>query len=188
MRLPLLKNIMVIILLWHYPILLLTHGQWKDEKFGAPWTRCLFAAIAQWEFLCISHILKRTQVQALGIQFFIICHQDTKAFAALTSATASLLLTAALKTLGFYQHMEAWVQPRAIPSKKEQLLVQESVTCWSITHWPNQPFSPLCFKAEAKDKVHTEITMPNFHCFHGGVCTDKMPKILFLSTLNWWIE
>lgn len=62
----------------------------------------LFAAITQWEYLCISHILKRTQVEALGIQFFIICHQDTKAFAALTSATMSLLLTAAFKTFGFY--------------------------------------------------------------------------------------
>lgn len=52
-----------------------------------------------------------------------------KSFAALTSATASLLLTAALKTFGFYQHSDAWAQARAIPSKKEQLQVQESVTC-----------------------------------------------------------
>lgn len=179
---------MVIILLWHYSILLLTDGQWKDENFGASWIHCLFAAITQWESLCISHILERTQVQALGIQFFTICHQDTKAFSALTSATASLLLTAALKTLGFYQHMDVCVQARAIPRKKEQLLVQESVTCWSTTHWPNQPRSPLCFRAEAKDKVHTETIMPNFHCFHGGVCAHKMTKILNLSTLNWWTE
>lgn len=66
------------------------------------------------------------------------------------------LLTAALKTFGYCQHVDAWLQERAIPSKKEQLLVPETGTCWSTTHWPNQP---LCMTSLFQGWERTRFKM-----------------------------
>lgn len=164
---------------------LTTHRQ-KDENFGAPWICCLFAAITQWEFPCISPISKRTQVQAHGIQFFKSDIRTQKPLQPwpvqqpLFCSQLPLKLLASTNTWMLVHRQEqspagksSFICSRQWPAGA-QLVGQISLSAW-----------PPCFRAEAKDKVQSEITMPNFHCFHGGVCTDYVSKILVLSTENW---
>lgn len=144
---------MVIILVWCYSTLLSTDGQWKDENFVVSFVQsphCHHAAeIFIYRSLYMKKITSVSSCDAINPSASAIRAKNlwqpwrAQQLSALL-ATASLLLTAALKNFGFYQHASTWAWASVIPSKKGQSQEQELVTYCSTTRWPRQLLCMTC--------------------------------------------
>lgn len=140
---------MVIILLWYYSTLLPTDAQRKDENFGVPCIHCTVPSLPP----CSRNFYVQLIIYEKDHECMLMwCNSSASAITAekpwqpwpvqrlpALLATASLLLTAALKTFGFYQHTRILAWASVIPSKKGQSEEQELVSCWGTTLLAESP-------------------------------------------------